>query len=543
MSLVTSIQKQFIQLKLTEFIIYAGLFLAAFLPRVIELGKMLTTDELLWLSRCPAFMQAVLKADWAGTSLAVHPGVTLMWISGTTSTLLWNASLPFGEKLAFASFPVALVTSLGVLAAYFLLKHLIGARIALVSSLLIAMEPFFVAHSRVLQLDALLTTFMLISLLAMLVFLSKGERKFLYLSGVMGGLALLTKFNGLFLVPYLGLLILVGRFDLKVFTSRSQFKDWAIKKCSAISILFLLMAVTFLALWPSIWVNPLSTIDYYLNNVEWATTTPHEMGGFYLGANDGNYDPSFYPVSVIMRISPLTLIFSAVACIYLGISVVKWQVTAKDKLTLAILAYIILFCLQMTIGDKKFDRYMLPIYPCLDILAALGLIISADGIRLLFARFIGKEKLNARSKGKDYGYAAVVAVVIVVGIGLLLSVQPYYLAYFNPLVPGNPGQAGNVLLVGWGEGMDAAAAYLNTKPDAKNLTVAAQYSGFQQYFAGTTVRIDTADQSDYVVFYVNMVQRHYNADIWDAYSKQTPEKIIQINGIDYCWIYETAEVH
>ena len=46
-------------------------------------------------------------------------------------------------------------------------------------------------------------------------------------------------------------------------------------------------------------------------------------------------------------------------------------------------------------------------------------------------------------------------------------------------------------------------------------------------------------RADYIVFYSSMVQRHYNEDLWNLYRNKTPEKVIVLNNIEYCWIYPT----
>ena len=42
---------------------------------------------------------------------------------------------------------------------------------------------------------------------------------------------------------------------------------------------------------------------------------------------------------------------------------------------------------------------------------------------------------------------------------------PYYFTYYNPLAGGSM-TAPEVLLVGWGEGLDTAAGWLKQQPDA-----------------------------------------------------------------------------
>ncbi len=135
-----------------------------------------------------------------------------------------------------------------------------------------------------------------------------------------------------------------------------------------------------------------------------------------------------------------------------------------------------------------------------------------------------------------------IAIIVIQG-ALLVQVQPYYLAYFNPAIFGGQSHTPDIVLVGWGEGLNLAADYLNAKPNASNIVVAAQYHGFASYYNGKTIDMlrtnGNISGSDYVVFYVSMVQRHWNYDLWNEYQNRTPEKVIRINDMDYCWIYKT----
>ncbi|MBE9508612.1 MAG: hypothetical protein IMY86_11245, partial [Chloroflexi bacterium] len=75
----------------------------------------------------------------------------------------------------------------------------------------------------------------------------------------------------------------------------------------------------------------------------------------------------------------------------------------------------------------------------------------------------------------------------------------YPLTYTNPLA-GGPWVAARVISVDWGEGMGAAARWLNQLPDADQLTVAAaSVPTFASLFKGHTVPLDQATLADYVV--------------------------------------------
>ena len=55
------------------------LFIVALLPRLLELGVFLTSDEYRWLGRTRDFLLGILSRDWAATLQTGHPGVTTMW--------------------------------------------------------------------------------------------------------------------------------------------------------------------------------------------------------------------------------------------------------------------------------------------------------------------------------------------------------------------------------------------------------------------------------------------------------------------------------
>ncbi|MDX1522355.1 MAG: hypothetical protein R3264_12070, partial [Anaerolineae bacterium] len=117
----------------------------------------------------------------------------------------------------------------------------------------------------------------------------------------------------------------------------------------------------------------------------------------------------------------------------------------------------------------------------------------------------------------------------------------YYLTYFSPLL-GGPRRAAETTLMGWGEGMEQVAAYLNTKPDAENLYVASTPSQtLLPYFDGTGENFytnDVAFRADYVVLYLAQMQRLApSPEIVNYFAGQEPEKIISIQGVPYARVY------
>jgi hypothetical protein len=133
--------------------------------------------------------------------------------------------------------------------------------------------------------------------------------------------------------------------------------------------------------------------------------------------------------------------------------------------------------------------------------------------------------------------AAGLAGLLVIGQSFpLLTVEPYALAYFNPMVGGAPA-ATRVLLVGWGEGLDQVANYLNAQPGAAQQRIAVYFPlvlNFQGMVQGTVFEIGDAAPVDYVVDYVNAAQRDQTPREVDGI---TPSLVVRINGVIYARVF------
>lgn len=182
------------------------IFLLGLSLRIIDLGTGLTTDEILWIDRSPGFIDAILSHQWDETFKAPHPGVVTMWLSGI-SIKAFNGS-GFPAKLSFARAPTVIITSLSIILIFYFIRILFNTKIALLSATLIALDPFLLAHSRLIHLDAILTSFMLLCLLSLMVFLKKPRTELLIMAGILLGLSILTKLPAIFLIAFIPFIVL-----------------------------------------------------------------------------------------------------------------------------------------------------------------------------------------------------------------------------------------------------------------------------------------------------------------------------------------------
>ncbi|HEU5088174.1 MAG TPA: phospholipid carrier-dependent glycosyltransferase, partial [Roseiflexaceae bacterium] len=347
------------------------LFVLALMPRVSGLADFATTDEAYhWIDRTARFWRAVGSGNWAATLQTGHPGVTLMWLG---SAGMWLEGLfggapasvpPQIAHLAWLRLAPALFEALLVPLAYGLLRRLVQPEAAACAALLWATSPYLVAHSRLLHLDALLTGCVTLSILLLLVACAATQRHFwlyLALSGGCAGLALLTKGPALIVLPFAGLTLFALIWH-QVRPVRPAEWRLLIGRVAGAYLAWLAIALlVVVALWPALWVIPNQALARYIGEITDNGGRPNGDGQFFFGQALADPGPFFYPAADLFRTTPAML---------LGLLAVPLALQRRpNRRTLIVLAAFVLFwTLVMSLGPKKFDRYVLPTWPALLIL-------------------------------------------------------------------------------------------------------------------------------------------------------------------------------
>jgi 4-amino-4-deoxy-L-arabinose transferase-like glycosyltransferase len=588
--------------------------IVALLPRVLGLADFLTTDEAYhWIARTERFADAIADRRWAATLQTGHPGVTLMW-RGSLGLAWeraagpgWAGAPPLIAHLAWLRLPAALLQALLVPAGYLLLRRLLRPETALLAALLWATSSYLVAHARLLHLDALLTSFVTFSILLLLLatndqrpttndqrFSSAVIRRWsLVASGACAGLALLTKGPALILLPFAGLLL----FALPTTDRRPPTTDqdsrirhhaagfsilnsqFSIRQRLRIAVpLYLLwLGVALLVaalLWPALWADPARALRAYIDEIGSNGGRPNGDGQFFLGRAVGDPGPLFYPLADLFRMTPVTLV--GLLALPLALrrptnddrptttddrpissrnsgqwSLVSGRWSGERRILLVFGAFVLFWTLVMTLGPKKFDRYVLPTWPALEILAAAGLAWLLDTLFRL-STFDKRRQIAIAESPRPSGrlvlgrvpsgwFSALTWVVIGALLGANLAwYHPYYLSYYNPLLGGGAG-AQRSLLIGWGEGMDQAGAWLRAQPDIGSGPVLSALGPTLQPFVPAPVR-DVSDlgavPANYAVVYLESIQRAADPPLYDRVQQTIPLHTVVIHGIEYAKIYQ-----
>jgi 4-amino-4-deoxy-L-arabinose transferase-like glycosyltransferase len=561
-----------------------AVFAVALITRLLWINVPLNNDEALWMRRGAAFILALLEGRPERTYQFHHPAVTNMWINGAaiTSRYFSRDVMPAddlarqtapGLQQQFASLsdylaavttstvPLELFVQARILAAfvtsacaagfYALSRRLFGATVAAIATIILLLEPFFLAYQRFLTSDANQANFTWLALLAFLLYLRAardGETEatsgvarpwwgWSLLSGAFFGLALLSKAPAVLSFPAFGLAVVW----------------WAgISKARAIRLRLLggmmlwtlaTVAVAFLV-WPALWADLPGTAAR-----EFAGLSQEVAGHrqFFLGQIVESPGAAFYPIVLVYRLSPLLLLGSILGLISLASPSLRRHLREPASLAVIVLDLVIVL-IALSRLSSKLDRYIMPLVPGLALLAASGVLAVVSRMNEIQAR----DKSERPAPLWDLGRRPRMLLILVLAMQLtiLLPNVPYYLTYFNPLA-GGPAMAQKLLMVGNGELLDQAGVWLRRQAPGGDAVLASWYANsIAPYYGGPTIPLSPTSEFEpktwrlakFVGLYINNVQRHLPDRIVEYFGPQRPLFEAKAHGVSYVRVYPGPSV-
>jgi hypothetical protein len=448
--------------------------------------------------------------------------------------------------------------------------------------------------SKIINPDSLLWLFVPEALLAYLVFLKQSRYRYLVLSGILMGLALLTKYVANFVFVFMiGLLFLEWLYQEK--WHANGLAVYLKKTLSDLSILVFISLATFYALFPAVWIKPekLVTSTLYSQAFEkfaplfiillvflvadlvWNRTRglhfllglfgririslARAVAGFFLLSSafvliNSWLGMVWYDFEALLS-SPKTVSFHSdifgifltnfypllfgvtpivlAAMLFGTILVFRKDFFAHEqaRLVLYLILFILLYYLGATgNGVAMIVRYQIILFPIAALLAAIGVMAAYDRSKHILAT--------------PHRYALCIGLITVAGIGTLAT-TPFPLSYASTLLPENL----HTDVKDMGPGSYEAAQWLNRQPNAKALTIWTDKDGVCKFFVGTCRRgfgnyaRYRAEGIDYVVVSsgrqsrtTNMVVNQVNSGVDDVirydryYPRTDPIHQVTING-------------
>lgn len=393
-------------------------FVITIISRLPALGyDIFNTDVWKWKARSYDFGSGIFNFDFALTLQKYHPGVTLLWLNTLAIKIfnygyvLFNGISPpdnsvdtifglhFVQKVTIV-FAIAVVLGLF----YYALRELFGRSFAVIATTLILVEPFYIALTRVIHLEGLMSTFMIASFVWFFYGLENiKNKKRLIISGFFTGLAILTKTSALFLLPLFGILLVfhfgLGKNSILI-PIKSALKEYG--------IWLLTVILTFVLLWPAFYTIPSEVISVLYRGIfTIGVERGHEQ--LYFGELVGDPGFFFYPVVFLYK----TSIFLIPGLIGLFVLSYKRLDKKAKKFINYSLLFSLLYLVELTIPSKKLDRYLLP---C---------ILSLSLITAFFYQ-------DVVSRFKQYGKVFLISALLLWSI-YLSKIHPDYFSYYNPI--------------------------------------------------------------------------------------------------------------
>lgn len=398
------------------------------------------TDVWKWKARIFNFGNGVFTFDFAQTIQRYHPGVSLMWL-GSFGVKIYSfyykvllGTLPPNnniESIFYLHFlqklVITLVIALTSTLIFNVLKQLFTQTYAIIFVFLLTFEPFFIALTRTVHLEGLMTIFMLASFVYFYSYLvgdlgsSFSKNKSLGISAFFAAAAILTKTSALFLLPFYGLILVLNNISLlkeknlpflKLFTNEKIFLDALVKSLKQYFPWLGLTFAFFILLWPAVWVVPGKAFTTLFSGI-FETGIEEGHGQIYFGNFIQDPGVLFYLVVYFLR-SSVVMLFGVFTYAFVKPSIKDSKL--KD-FTFYALLFTLFYVFEMTIPSKKLDRYILP--------AIAGSIFIASTTYYYIYK-------NLALKTKKTITILFISLVVLPN----LYIHPDYFSYYNPIFGG-----------------------------------------------------------------------------------------------------------
>ncbi len=318
------------------------------------------------------------------------------------------------HRLLFLARLPAILLFLGLcIAVYaFVLQQTGSGWWAFAAAVLTGFCPNLMAHGRLVTVDLAVTFFAFVAAVALLRLIDRPSVPTAIVFGISLACAVLTKVSALILGPYVLAVIVVAFLFRRIGNARRFAANLAI---GAITALVFFEGFMLLEMRTTHVLAPFVHYAGVVRYIETFYSQPHDILQFRLGNFSRSGWRDYYLVAFLFK-TTLPAMLLLIAAVVSGIR-------RKPFITIALLGFVVMFMIAAAAGHIDLGiRYVLPIYPFIYALIAIGLRPSP-------AR--GRGWREAPGEGT---VGLIVALLLLWHVGENLRTYPSYIAYFNELI-------------------------------------------------------------------------------------------------------------
>ncbi len=366
------------------------------------------------------------------------------------------------QILFWARFPMVLLAMLLGVYVYKWANELYGRNAGILAVVIYAFTPNILAHAQIVQTDIGITTFVFITIYYLQKFLKNKTTENLVKTGIFFGLALSTKYTGLYLIPIgasLAIIELIAegyRRETTVLQNmKSSIKQFATSKdhqAKALTLFIFLLMISAIAIGVLTATYGFKESPKYITGfMHVATHSTIGHYGFLLGKHSTDGWWYYFPLAFLFKTSVAFLMLLVLT------SVIFRKVRAEIKDELFLLVPALLYLAAFMVNTLNIGvRHILPIYPFLIVWASKSINHPSHLIK----------------KG----------VIVLTGLSIISAflIYPHYLAYFNILV-GGPDRGHEYLIdsnIDWGQDLKGLGIWVREN-NLENETMSLAYFGHE----------------------------------------------------------------
>ncbi|MDD4083001.1 MAG: glycosyltransferase family 39 protein, partial [Sphaerochaetaceae bacterium] len=524
-----------------------------------HLGQFMSVDEPKWVNtRVPQLFESINRQAWGETFINDKPGILPAFLSGAVNIFLDHDEyksnpIKYEVYLFWWRFPILFFSFLMLFLIYFFIKKLLDKNYSLLTTGLIALNPVLIGVSQIVNPDATLWNVGFLSFITFFLYLKSSDKKYIWLSGLFFGLALISKyFISIFYIFFF--IIICIEYLIKKTNLNQLFQ-----RCLDVGLLYIISIIIYIILFPNTWVN---YEQIWKGTIGSGILSPGSnyilvfislifLETILLKGSVSNYLRNKFNISKIILLvsSLLFFVFSIILILnvlfgnlffnfneyilfyferggtnFLPDLLSSLYITLFSMTPLLVIGTFLFFLIFLKFNKKIIkNNYLIILSSFIFILvfifgSSLGGFIASTRYQillypvytLLFSLFLNNF-INIKKN--------IIYFIFFISIITTFLSNPFYLHYNNFLNLNN-----YIISDAWGYGGYELAQKLNQLPDSKTITVWTDREGFNEFFVGNSYwrGRDNPFNEDYQIDYLiltNIGERVFNLGL-NAYKDE-----------------------